>query len=306
MMDKKKHYYLVNNEKIDIISEDWDILIILDACRYDMFRKVYEEILGDMGGTLKKAISPATWTMDWLNKIFGNNFYKDIVYVSGNTFINSKQKICHRLIIGERKCFDGKKHFRRIVDVWDWGFDPEVGTTPPIEVSKAAVVSIDLNPKKRFILHYMQPHFPHIYLRKKSKKKFSMDDEKRTNIGSKIKKTFYVTTDTLVDYGLLSHEKVWRISEKLGLLSEGSRGKPWIKYGWDGIRRGYQEDLKLVLNEVKHIIERYSPNKKIIITADHGMRLGERGNYWYGKRRFKEVIEVPWFEISNIDKNENK
>ena len=55
--------------------------------------------------------------------------------------------------------------------------------------------------------------------------------------------------------------------------------------------------LKLFfLKYIKIIIEKYK-GKNILIIADHGERLGEKGNYGHGGKRHKEVVEVPWFEI---------
>ena len=51
--------------------------------------------------------------MDWLNKVF-LNFYKDIIYISANPYINSKIEV--KDSYGFK--FDAKKHFYKIVDVW--------------------------------------------------------------------------------------------------------------------------------------------------------------------------------------------
>ena len=65
-------------KKIDILKDNWKVLIILDACRYDSFKKYYKKFLK---GQLKKNISCATWTLEWLEKTFTKK-YNDIIYVS--------------------------------------------------------------------------------------------------------------------------------------------------------------------------------------------------------------------------------
>ena len=50
-----------------------------------------------------------------------------------------------------------------------------------------------------------------------------------------------------------------------------------------------------MLKHVKKIIDLY-PKKKIIITSDHGERLGEKGNYGHGGKKEKVLLEVPWLE----------
>jgi hypothetical protein len=49
---------------------EWDILIILDACRYDYFeRTVYKYLKGH----LRKVIGPDSHTLPWAKKTFGDN-----------------------------------------------------------------------------------------------------------------------------------------------------------------------------------------------------------------------------------------
>jgi len=271
----------------EIRKKDFDILIILDACRYDIFKSVYKLILGDVG-ILKKAISPATHTIEWLNKTFGGIYWDDVIYVSANTFVNSK-RITPRY---KGYTFDGMKHFRRVVDVWDWGWDENLKTVHPEEVTKGAIVTIDMNPRMRFIIHYVQPHLPYIYYGGVRKTASIIMGEKR---GNKIKTWKKIIGKTANKF--LSQETIWKIALKLGINPDWGMGELWAKYGRDGIIRGYTEDLKLALKYVKVLIDRY-PHKKFILTSDHGERLGEKGNYEHGGKRDKEVIEVPWLEIN--------
>ncbi|GAH33181.1 unnamed protein product, partial [marine sediment metagenome] len=51
-------YYV--GKQVDLMhSVDWDVMFIIDACRFDYFKKYYKEIFHNKG-ELKKAISPAT------------------------------------------------------------------------------------------------------------------------------------------------------------------------------------------------------------------------------------------------------
>jgi len=123
--------YKVDGKAKNLLEEKWDFLIILDACRYDYFKDVYRNYLD---GNVKKAISPALHTMDWLNKVF-TGFYDDIVYISANPYINSKIEVTDP----HGNKYKGKKHFFKIIDVWKWGWDSKLGTVPPGEVNKAVV-----------------------------------------------------------------------------------------------------------------------------------------------------------------------
>jgi len=127
-------------DQVKLIHEtNWDVLIILDACRFDYFIKV-----NDIEGYLIQAYSPATCTVEWLKRVF--NGYYDVTYISGNPIVNSVGVP----IMGYR----AKDHFKRIIDVWDFGWDNELSTVPPWNINKYALKYID----KKMIIHYMQPH----------------------------------------------------------------------------------------------------------------------------------------------------
>ena len=87
----------------------------------------------------------------------------------------------------------------------------------------------------------------------------------------------------------------WWFGKLFGLPT--AKGELWHKYGRKGIIEGYYHDLDLVLNKVSKIIES-NKDKKIIITADHGERLGEWGRYGHGGFHCKTTSEVPWFKVN--------
>ena len=133
----------------DLIQKvNWNVLIILDACRYDYFKKVYKDYLD---GDVKKVLSPATRTIPWLKNVFHGR-YDDIVYVSANPYINS---------IKELQGFDAKRHFLKIIDVWNWWWDEERDVVHPSKVNQASLEAKSDHPHKRLIIHYIQPHAPY-------------------------------------------------------------------------------------------------------------------------------------------------
>lgn len=107
------NYRVEGTKSVDLMEEDWDHLIILDACRYDYFRRLYSNYLS---GELRLALSPASDTREWIKKVFRNK-YDEVVYVSANPHINSKG------VDVAGNGFDGREHFPRIVDVWDSGWE---------------------------------------------------------------------------------------------------------------------------------------------------------------------------------------
>lgn len=76
-----------NHRGIDIMKENWDYLIILDAARYDLFKESVKNF--KIQGKLKKVESKGSATPEWLKKNFKKDFY-DIIYVSANPFIKHK------------------------------------------------------------------------------------------------------------------------------------------------------------------------------------------------------------------------
>jgi hypothetical protein len=255
--------------------DNWDVLIFLDACRYDIFKQVYKDIIG---GNLDKAISPARHTLEYFEKVFPD-VYEDIVYVSANALLNSKGVVYD---IGDNS-YDARKHFNKVIDVWEVGWDKKLKTVHPKEVNKHATVAFCIYPKKKVILHYVQPHAPYIY-----HKKYGT----RALIRSQYKKSFLL--GFVMKY--IKHETLWKVADKFGALPTDGMGYLWKQVGKEGIIEGYTEDLKLVLGYVKQLMDKH-PKKKFIITSDHGERLGEKGNYGHHHtgEYDKEIIEVPWW-----------
>ncbi|MFB6089061.1 MAG: hypothetical protein ABEK36_04755 [Candidatus Aenigmatarchaeota archaeon] len=82
--------YTIDGEKINLTEEKWDYLIILDACRYDYFRDIYGNYFGK--GIVRKAVSPATTTIEWLAKTFPD-YYEDMIYISSSPFVKSRTSV---------------------------------------------------------------------------------------------------------------------------------------------------------------------------------------------------------------------
>ncbi len=291
-------YYKVDGKAKNLLEEKWDFLIILDACRYDFFEDVYRNYLD---GNVKKAISPALHTMDWLNKVF-TGFYDDIVYISANPYINSKIEVTDHY--GFK--FDGKKHFFRIVDVWEWGWDNKLGTVLPSEVTKALFKAKDNYKNKRFILHYIQPHEPYI-----GKNYIHYIPENFTERGGKAKgKTEKKKNNIRVPIGgiirkIFGLEGVWKIGKLLKLPPSTQAGAIGRKEGVEGLRKAYKENLELVLKDVKEVVNEIGGS--ILITADHGEFLGEHGLYGHpDKPRKPENTEVPWLVIERDEKRDGE
>ena len=72
----------MNPEGIDVFAEDWDNLIILDACRKDALEQMIE-----LDGVFESRISRGTSTLHFLQSNFQDRILHDAVYVTANDWI---------------------------------------------------------------------------------------------------------------------------------------------------------------------------------------------------------------------------
>lgn len=126
---------------IDILSEDWDNLIILDACRYDVFEEI------DIPGELIKKHSKASATVEWLQNNFSGSTVPDAVYVTANGQISNHPEL------------NIEFHFTKVLhERWD----DDLGNVPPEATTAEAKKYAEEFPNKRLIVHFNQPHYPFI------------------------------------------------------------------------------------------------------------------------------------------------
>jgi hypothetical protein len=135
-----------NHSGVNIFDTEWDALVILDACRPDLFDHVADDY--DWIESTETRPSVGTATMHWMNQTFSevdDEVLKNTVYVCANPFSG-------RLLDAGQ--------FDVLEEVWKWGWDDDAGTVPPRPVTDAAIsLSRECNPD-RFLVHYMQPHVP--------------------------------------------------------------------------------------------------------------------------------------------------
>jgi len=295
-------YFVIGKGWIKLIEYDWKYLIIVDAGRYDIFKKLYKKYFR---GRLYKAISPATSTMEWLVKVFRG--YYDVVYVSANPYVNSRQEMKDPQ--GLR--YKASEHFAKIVDVWDKGWNKELDTVHPSMVNVHVLAALTKYKSKRMIIHYIQPHHPYIggkykkyqifirlllnsqeklqsyEMKRRNKHKYQGLEEIQAILRDKI-------GQFIIDYFGIG--VYWDIRK---LIYKDYTYQPALIYyheGWEGLKKAYEENYELALKYISRILPFLKG--KILITADHGEYLGEYGLYGHGNLpRHKPIIEVPWLEI---------
>lgn len=116
---------------INIMSRDWDNLIILDACRWDTFKRQ-----NNIKGDLKKVVSKGSNSWEFVRKNFSDDTYHDTIYITSNV---------HYMKLSEDP-FYYSETINRIY--------PEELVTRALELSEEYS-------DKRVIVHLMLPHAPY-------------------------------------------------------------------------------------------------------------------------------------------------
>jgi len=132
-------------ESDPVTEEEWDNLIILDACRYDLFAELFEE--NPLPGMLEKRQSMQSGTPGFLSENFDNKQFHDIVYVTGNPYVNMNLP---------------DKTFHAVESVWKDGWDDDLQTIHPATMANRAMEIAEDYPNKRIIIHFLQPHTPFV------------------------------------------------------------------------------------------------------------------------------------------------
>jgi hypothetical protein len=129
----------------DVVAADWDNLLILDACRYDLFESEHQ-----LPGRLESRLSRGSHTVEFLEGNFHGRELLDTVYVTA-----SPQLYRWRDRIDVR--------FHDVVEVWrEEGWNDDHGTVMPRTTTEHAMAAAERYPDKRLVVHYVQPHYPFV------------------------------------------------------------------------------------------------------------------------------------------------
>lgn len=138
----KALFHLKYGEGAEIMNEDWDNLILLDACRYDIFDQV-----NYLEGDLEHRISKASQSEEFCEEYFEGEAFHDTVYVTANAYgARVSQNTFHDIHVTF-----GEDYRRGHCE----------GRAPDM-VKDTAIEAYENHPNKRIILHFMQPHGPYI------------------------------------------------------------------------------------------------------------------------------------------------
>jgi len=257
----------------NVFEEDWDLLVILDACRVDALREVQAEY--DFLNDIDEMWSVGGTSKEWIEQTFRQKYSEEIsntAYVTGNPFSNT--------LLGKRK----KLEYGVTAGTWvrsnDWTnllikdttVDPEqIGHIEPLWGDTGVAFSDSQKPdavmdytiqaartldSDRLIAHFMQPHSP------------------------------YFSTSR-------NYEDLEEYEQKpFEFLKKGEKEKVW---------GAYIDNLRYVLDYMEVLIENFDGS--IVLTADHGELMGDHGMYYHMPGNpHPKLKKVPWVRIEGSDK----
>lgn len=127
-----------------LVESDWDVAVLLDACRYDLFEEAAD---GRLPGTLERRRSVQSATPGYLRENFGDDDHHDLVYVTANPYVTT--------LLDETQ-------FHAVESVWVDGWDEKLQTVTPETMADRALAALETYPNKRILVHCNQPHAPFI------------------------------------------------------------------------------------------------------------------------------------------------
>ncbi|KXB03832.1 hypothetical protein AKJ45_00215 [candidate division MSBL1 archaeon SCGC-AAA261F19] len=307
-----------DNQKDLIRSENWDYLIILDGCRFDFFESIHGEFLK---GNLRRVSSAGTDTPDWFRNLFGvdKSTYGDVVYLSANPFINSyrglggkpriQSQIGLRSSSAESKRKRGRiyprKIFHKVIDVWDYRWDENIRTVAPEAVTEEAFKITTEYSDKRFIIHYLQPHYPYLCFYDRSAEISKEESPSSDSLKKAFERVwnFFPRRDSLWEFlkKVVGSEVLWKVRSFFGVPPFYPR-EVALRKSIDVLAKAYACNLRRVLVECEKLAKKLSGN--LIVTSDHGELLGENGEWGHlvglhleEKEANPALLEVPWLKI---------
>ena len=139
----------VRNVGTPVWERDWDVLLVLDACRLDLMREVADEY-DFLGGpeNVGSLWSVGSKSNEWMERTFTAEYADEVersAYVTGNPFTS-------------KVTFDPAPAV--LDEVWRYAWDDEVRTVPPRPMTDRAIATWREEDVDRMVVHYMQPHGP--------------------------------------------------------------------------------------------------------------------------------------------------
>jgi len=251
----------------NVFDREWDLLVILDACRVDALRQVAPEFdfIGDVGAIW----SVGSASHEWLCKTFTETYADEIAetaYVSANpntftTFTGGEhppQKYVVPFMWADWNVVD-ESAFGSIRQIQHHDHEEQFDTVPAELVTDHAIDVGRTADADRLIVHYFQPHRPHIAAAYREGRAVTSVENRPW---------------TAIERGEASREEVWEL---------------------------YLDNLRFALDAVERLLENVDA-ETVAITADHGELFGEFGQYGHPEGiPHPNLKKVPWAVTTATD-----
>jgi hypothetical protein len=251
----------------NVYEDDWDLLIILDACRVDTMREIADEY--DFIENIDTIWSVGSQSAEWMANTLTDSYrdeIKNTTYISGNGFsagILRRRNLPPAnntvpLDISSWSTVD-ESTLHSHIEVWETNHDETYGSVLPGPMTDYTIEEGRNGDAKRIITHYTQPHLPYIGAAYR-------DGREATELEDR-------------GYELLEEGR-------------GSRNE---------VYEAYKETLRWVLNDIEDLLKNIDA-EKVVITSDHGEAFGEWKAYGHPEGFPHPVVrKVPWVETTATD-----
>jgi hypothetical protein len=252
----------------NIYEEDWDALIILDACRVDALREVAPEY--DYIKEVDSVMSIAGTSKEWVDHTFTEKYQSEVAetaYITANSFaeqlaeedrdylryLESEKSIAYKSDLFHKYLSRDKLNsddFHTFTPLFKQIVGDPVDQLHPEVVTDVAIRTARKSDANRLLVHYMQPHKPYLYA--------------------------YSQSESYKD----RHRRPFKY-----LRQTGNKHRVW---------QDYLDNLRFVLDHVETLLSN-TDAKKVVITADHGEMFGELGMTGHKAGIIHPVLRwVPW------------
>ncbi|MFC7071355.1 hypothetical protein [Halobaculum lipolyticum] len=248
---------------------DWDVLVVLDACRTDLMREVIREY-DALPDVVETRWSNASCSIDWIlrNWTAGHDAVPRAGYVTANPFADHDWPDCRSADLSDHPV----GYLAKLYETHWMELRDGIATVPPEAVTNHTVAAwraredLDVD---RLVAHYMQPHEPYI-----TRPEWGDGDHR--------------LLENLVDPEKEAGASVWpRLQD-----GEVDRAEFWA---------AYKDNLRWVLDDVT---ERLLPNVegRVALTADHGNAMGEWGEWHHPPGAIGPAVRrVPYVPVDCVD-----
>ncbi|WP_164471774.1 alkaline phosphatase family protein [Halosimplex salinum] len=131
-----------------VFETDWDVLVVLDACRPDALEAAGRE--REWISHVPTEVSVGSNSEEWISRNFREARPETLDhtgYVTGNPY--SAEQV-------------PRERIAHLDEVWRYAWDDDAGTMPPRPITDRAIAAARDDRLDRLVVHYMQPHFPSI------------------------------------------------------------------------------------------------------------------------------------------------